>query len=186
MDDTRTELRDGLVPFSTAFERIYVSPDHLKSWVSGYIDGEGCFAVDIERHNTKGGYTRLCPSFSMVVRADDRMALYIVKRVIGLTTEVHVRDRGGRHVNPIAQMKCSKIDDLIRIVEHLDRYPLLAKKSAEYSVWREAVVMHVKPTVSRKSKRATLEMLREVLQKSKPFAALRGTELSIDYRSMNN
>jgi len=98
-------------------------------WLAGLIDGEGCFTIKAHARGTHA------PSFALKLRADELGTLTMIRRRTGIGTinreecEPHpmvrwvVQDRAG----------CQRLCDL------LDKYPLRAKKLADYWVWREAV-----------------------------------------------
>jgi len=100
-------------------------------YLSGLIDGEGCFRV--QRHE-RG--TCSC-TFSMKLRADDRSIAEKAKRWLGAGTIVDVKAEGASA--PCIRWAVQDKEGCQRLVDALDKYPLMAKKALDYAGWREAV-----------------------------------------------
>lgn len=100
-------------------------------WLSGLIDGEGCFTIKAHARGTHA------PMFRLKLRADDGG---IVRRIhksmgVGTITEHKAREGSAPQVSWDVQDKAG----CQRLVDLLDKYPLRAKKAVDYWTWREAV-----------------------------------------------
>lgn len=109
--------------------------DAFGNWFAGLVAGEGHFAIT---HHKGCDIYHL--RFCLKLRDDDAAVLLMVRRTL----------RVG-HVYRIAQSGRSKpqimfaVDDkaqLLSLVDLFDAYPLRAKKSRDYAIWR-AAVLHV-------------------------------------------
>ncbi len=112
-------------------------------WLSGFVDGEGCFRLAHckEKHDPtlfRSGFGE----FAIALRSDDRPILEQIQSFFGCG---YVRDRprfpardGG--VNPGVSFNVSRVRDLATIlVPHFEQYPLHAKKSRDFLIWRRGV-----------------------------------------------
>jgi len=104
----------------------------FRYWLTGFIDGEGCFRI----HKEKSGGYYAC-HFQLKLRADDYKILEKCRDYIGAGKLKEDRDRG-RSRPCIAWVIQSRSDCWI-LAEYLDKYSLRAKKRLEYKVWREAL-----------------------------------------------
>jgi hypothetical protein len=109
------------------------------NYVSGFIDGEGCFTIVIAKHKTKklGLDARL--HFQIEVRADDKSILEEIQETIGCGRIYDLSyERYGW--NPHAELKVSSFDDITgKLIPFLKRYPLRAKKRFSYQYFLQAV-----------------------------------------------
>jgi len=129
----------------------------IEPWyVTGFCDGEAAFT-----YSRASGVFNMY--FSLRQREDNRgiveeihkffdYAGYIYKdkgsqpaKNSGLTPPftnsrlAQTAERAGL-TKPSAYYRVSRIEDLIRIIEHFDRYPLQSKKIECYNIWKEMVL----------------------------------------------
>jgi hypothetical protein len=98
------------------------------AWLSGFADGEGCFLL----YRRDEGFV---PRFIIALRADDVSVLRAARDDLDAGNII-----GETH--PKASWVCIAKSDLLKIVAYFDRFPLRAKKSRDYAIWREAVVAY--------------------------------------------
>ena len=89
------------------------------AWLSGFIDGEGCF--------THTGGSR-SPKFKIGLHGDDREVLDSLQQEFG----GHVYERRTGHVD----WHVTRRSELAELVRYLTRFPLRAKKAAQFASWR--------------------------------------------------
>lgn len=118
-----------------------VDRDYFGAWLSGFVDGEGCF--QLHREKTGIGSCRLL----IKLRCDDLSILRDIQAYFGVGV-VSVRDpteyalKSHPGTNPQAHYAVARIGDHIRVViPHFVRFPLMAKKREAFEIWRQGVEM---------------------------------------------
>lgn len=114
--------------------------DGFGHWFAGFIDGEGCFTIDRAK-DARTGYEYFRCRVSIALRDDDRGALEAVVSRTGLgSLSFRPSRRTGDGVSAgQAAWYVSGRHQASTLVSILDRFPLRAKKAADYKIWREAV-----------------------------------------------
>lgn len=104
-------------------------------WLSGFSDGEGCFRLRLCRML---GFS-VSASFAIAVRDDDLPVIKLILRYFQVGT---IRNgEAYRKSKPICTFSVNNLHDLIKVVEHFDKFPLRAKKKKDYRIWREGVLL---------------------------------------------
>lgn len=104
----------------------------IKSYLSGYADGEGCFCVSInksERH--KFGW-ELRPSFSVSQNGDRAQVLEMLQHHFGCGT---IRpDRSDKTL----KFEIRSVEELVeRVIPHFEEYPLISGKQHDFELFAE-------------------------------------------------
>lgn len=142
----------------------------LNPWyITGFVEGEGCFAITISKHKTKklGLDARL--SFEIELRGDDRPILEMIKdkfecghiydlnyKRYGWMPHVKYHVRGMKPINEV-------------IIPFFKRYPLCGKKSKDFGLFCKATEIFNKKEHLTKEGIVKLEMLRKFMNKKRPF-----------------
>lgn len=123
-----------LVPFPDSIDRTYFG-----AWLSGFTDGEGCFSLRWSRYKDgRNQSPRAC--FSICLRADDQATLSLIQSYLGCGTFKFTGDSPERR--PHVRLQISRISDLHnKVVSHFERFPLIAKKSHDFTIWKQAVAI---------------------------------------------
>lgn len=114
--------------------------DAFGHWLAGFVDGEGHFGMSRRGPN---GTCYTC-HFALVVRADDSKIIDEIHRSLGVGRVYRYKfiRRYDTHANnPRCELHVTKKAEVRKLVDVFDRYPLRAKKSRDYRIWREAVVL---------------------------------------------
>lgn len=132
-------------------------------WFAGFVDGEGCFGI----HRGKARYgSAFHPELSIALRADDLAILEQIQAAFGGGLSIS-RPPGAA---PLAKVCIGSKRDLPRLVEYFDRFPLRAKKAADYVLWRRAVLLYCSAGGGRKQGAGDeLEALRDALMGSRRY-----------------
>jgi hypothetical protein len=103
------------------------SREFLSAYVTGYVDGEGCFTVSISpRAKLLVGW-EVRPSLSVSQNGDRAEVLHLVQRLFGCGS---IRpDRSDRTL----KWETRRLEDLLdRVIPHFEHYPLLSGKNADF------------------------------------------------------
>lgn len=102
----------------------------LPSYISGYVDGEGCFTVSISPRTTLSVGWEVRPSLSVSQNSDRSQVLFLIQGYFGCG---NLRpDRSDRtlkwEVRSLALLRK-------RIIPHFHRYPLLSSKDGDFQLF---------------------------------------------------
>ena len=103
------------------------SREYLSAYISGYVDGEGCFMVSISPRATLLVGWEIRPSMSVSQNGDRAEVLHLLQSFFGCGS---LRpDRSDKTV----KWETRRLDDLVgRVVPHFERYPLLSGKQGDF------------------------------------------------------
>jgi hypothetical protein len=102
----------------------------VPSYISGYVDGEGCFTVSISPRPTILVGWEVRPSLSVSQNSDRSEVLLLIQHYFGCGT---IRtDRSDRTL----KWEVRSLPLLLaRIIPHFDRYPLLSSKRGDFDLF---------------------------------------------------
>jgi len=104
-------------------------------WVTGFVDGEGCFHVGINEHSDmKTGY-QVLPEFTVVQHERDVQLLFALKAYFGCGV---VRSN---HGDRMAFRVRGKEHLLQYVVPFFVKHPLRSKKRVDFEKFRTVVLM---------------------------------------------
>ena len=104
----------------------------LASYISGFVDGEGCFCVSFSPRASLKAKWEIRPSFSVSQNGDRAEVLVEMQKYFGCGT-----------IRPDSSDKTLKyevrsINDLwSKIIPHFDQYPLLSQKKVSFQLFRK-------------------------------------------------
>ena len=104
-------------------------------WVTGFVDGEGCFHVGINEHSDMKTGFQVLPEFTVVQHERDVQLLFALKAFFGCGVvrsnhgdRMAFRVRGQEHL-------------LQRIVPFFEEHPLKSKKRVDFEKFRSILRM---------------------------------------------
>ena len=136
----------------------------LDPWyVTGFTDGEGSFTFSRSS-------AQMALYFSIKLVASDRPLLEAIQQFFGVGTIYAVKARaptqaGGGATKSASLYRVTRHDELDRITDHFNAYPLQGKKAESYKIWRAMVV--IKRDFRGRNK-AALEELARALSATQP------------------
>lgn len=122
------------LPGSTVEDRQRLTlDDGFGHWLAGLLDGEGSFTL--QKNTSTVGTVLIRPRMKLTLRDDDRSIIEEIYARTGIGI-LHVVKTAG---NPQYGWTVSSVPDVVELVALLKRYPLRAKKAADFEVWARAV-----------------------------------------------
>jgi hypothetical protein len=108
--------------------------DLSPEWVVGFVDGEGCFHVSVNRHSEMTFGFQVLPEFVIVQHADDRNLLFALKRFFraGAVRSNH----GDRDC-----LRIRKLESLSEVCDFFLKHPLKSRKNVDFRKFRHIVLM---------------------------------------------
>ncbi len=108
-------------------------------WITGLIDGEGCFHVATRRQ--KSGKVIFRTHFKIEVAYTDIVMIRGIKRYCGcgkIYKINYINKPGRKYRSNSAAYWINKKTDLCKLIKHLSKYPLQSKKKKDYRLWLKA------------------------------------------------
>lgn len=123
----------GIKRYSCTSQALSTLPAcNINSWfITGFVDAEGCFFINIIKHPRckLGWYVQL--HFKITIHKKDINLLKNIKTSWGVGGINHLKESSCYTVN--------SLKDLLVIIGHFDKYPLITKKQADYLLFKRAV-----------------------------------------------
>ena len=104
-------------------------------WITGFVDGEGCFHVAINRNKEMTIGYQVLPEFTVVQHKRDVDILYALKKFFG--TGVVRKNNGDRMAFRVRNRKDLKD----HIVPFFKKYPLQSVKKNDYEIFCQVLNM---------------------------------------------
>jgi LAGLIDADG endonuclease len=103
------------------------SREFLSAYISGYVDGEGCFTVSISPRSTLRVGWEVRPSFSVSQNGDRAAVLHALHAYFGCGS---IRpDRSDKTL----KWETRRLDDILeRVVPHFTKWPLMSGKRQDF------------------------------------------------------
>jgi hypothetical protein len=107
----------------------------IEGWITGFVDGEGCFSVTLQRNlSSKLGW-QVFPEFVVTQGAKSLTALRFLRDHFGCGT-IHINNRKDNHKEPIYRFCVRSIRDLSeRIIPFFEANPLRTAKADSFRVF---------------------------------------------------
>jgi len=120
-------------------------------YVTGFVDGEGCFCVSFSpKRSFKTGW-EVRPSFSLSQDKKSRDILFKLKEFFGCG-EIRPSKRDNTY-----KYEVRSLDNLIeKIIPHFEKYPLQTSKRKDYIIFKKVVFL------MREKKHLSVEGIKEI------------------------
>ena len=109
-----------------------IAMDLDPNWVVGFVDGEGCFHVSLNKHDEMTTGFQVLPEFVVVQHERDVQLLHSMKRFF--RGGVVRRNHGDRFC-----LRIRKFDLLVECCEFFVQYPLRSKKAVDFAMFRRVI-----------------------------------------------
>jgi len=145
--------------------------DAFGHWLSGFVDGEGCFGIYCYKQGKKGKFDPgfLSFEFSIQLREDDLAVLESIQKFFGVGSIVKgsrekLRKQGRKNARDQRKYTCRRIEDLWQvIVPHFERYPLRSKKANDFLLWKKALELQLESIRVRGNKNVPIHLSDEAI-----------------------
>ena len=104
-------------------------------WITGFVDGEGCFHVGINPHHEMTARFQVLPEFTVVQHKRDVQVLHALKDYFGCGV---VRTN---HGDRMAYRVRSKSHLLEHIIPFFVKHPLKTRKNVDFKKFRRILLM---------------------------------------------
>lgn len=102
-------------------------------WISGFVDGEGCFTIKISKNEQYRVGWFIQPCFLIQLHFRDKYLLLQIKSFFENTGTVWINSS-----NVYYQVR--NINEIIKvIIPHFDKYPLISKKQSDFLLFKNIV-----------------------------------------------
>ena len=104
-------------------------------WVTGFVDGEGCFFVGLNEHSDMKTGVQVLPEFTVVQHERDVQLLFALKEFFGCgVVRVNHGDRMAYRVRSVKHL-------LEHIVPFFVKHPLKTKKNVDFQKFRDVLLL---------------------------------------------
>lgn len=103
-------------------------------YITGFADGEGCFSISIYKDSRMLTGWQVKPVFKISLHKRDRALLESIQKSLGV-------GKIYKHGIDSLDYRVSSLKNIRVVINHLDRYPLITKKLADYILFKQAVDM---------------------------------------------
>ena len=131
-------------------------------WVSGFVDGEGCFHVSINKVPKMSIGWQVLPEFRVVQHERDERVLNELRRFFNAGKVVV--NHGTRK-----ELRIRKISELKQVISFFEQYPLQTKKRKDFEIFKKILeLMEQKEHLTVKGLTKIANLCWEMNRKVKP------------------
>lgn len=109
--------------------------ERLKSWIAGFVDGEGCFHVAINAQPRMTLGSQVLPEFRVVQHERDAETLSRIKETLGCGRVVRNRNNSGNCL----ELRVRGTQDLNKVVQFFRQYPLQTTKRHNFEKFAQVI-----------------------------------------------
>lgn len=160
-DYTELELKK-ILENNNNFKDKHIKPTYVPNiepldpnWVNGFIAGDGSFYISTVKKNE---YCLFTPFLAITLLVRDKLLIEKIKEFFSGVGSVYIEKN-----NLTVQWKVFKLDQILTIVSHFEKYPLLGFKLYNYNIWLEIVnIINKKNHLSAEGQTKILELLKNL------------------------
>jgi hypothetical protein len=146
-------------------------------WIVGFVDGEGCFHLDVHMNQTCSWKIQVQPEFIVVQNKVDEQVLYALKKYFKCgSVSINRQDRTGIRM----MYRVKNVNDLNdKILPFFEKHQLKTKKNVEFKRFRE-IVHKMKANYHTQSLEQFLEVMKlgeDLRVRSEPSKGYRSKQL---------
>ena len=127
----------------------------LESYVTGFVDGEGCFTVSFSKRAKLKTGLEVRPSFSISQNRRSRAILEEIQKYFGCG---FVRFSRGDQTYKYEVRSISELKE--KVIPHFEKYPLKTSKKQDFIIFKQIVELVLQ------NKHRNRDYLKEIIEKS--------------------
>ena len=105
-------------------------------WIVGFVDGEGCFHISINRIPEMTLGWQVLPEFRIVQHEKDAAVLHKIKDYFGFgEVTINCSDHHGTRMN----FRVRGLENLNKVVKFFKKYPLITSKRKNFEIFSEVI-----------------------------------------------
>lgn len=138
-------------------------------YITGFSEGEGCFAILLTKHKTKKTKRDANLCFEIELRIDDKPILELIQKRLncGRIVELHYDRYGWK---PHVKFTVRKQSDIFfKVIPFFKQYPLRGKKGKDFLLFCQAAELFKKKEHLTETGIAKLLKLREFMNERRPM-----------------
>lgn len=108
-------------------------PTENPGWITGFVDGEGSFGIQLVRSSSTRLGWAVGLTFSIGLHLKDRIVLEHIRTYFGVGDISCSSD--------VVRFRIRTIDGSNVIIKHFDKHPLITQKLYDYLLWRQVLIM---------------------------------------------
>lgn len=140
----------------------------FKGFISGFIDGEGSFGIQVSKYETNlvGWSVKLF--FHIVIHKKDQVLLENIQKSLGIGKIYALR-------KDYIHYSINNMSDLKVLIDHLECYPLMTQKFGDYGIFKQVYNLVLN------KEHLTLEGLRKIIALKASFNLGLSEKLKLDF-----
>ena len=147
-------------------------------WISGFVDGEGCFHVGIHKISKMTLKWQVLPEFRIVQHKKNIKILEKIKYVFGFG--IITKNHGDRY-----ELRVRKLQDLNKIVEFFKNNSLQTTKKDDFKLFSQVInLMNKKEHLNKRGLRKIAEISYKMNRQIKPKYLKSSETIRPTYESM--
>lgn len=103
----------------------------LPWWTTGFVDAEGCFRISIRKNKKLKTDWSVSLIFQIGLHDRDQTVLELIKSSLGV-------GKIYKHSKDMIQLRVESVNDLLVIINHFNKYPLITQKRADFELFKQA------------------------------------------------
>lgn len=103
-------------------------------FIKGFTDGEGSFSISVRDIDKDTKRTRVLYVFSIILHKKDDGILRSIQSTLGIG-KIYQHGKQG------VQYRVESKKELLILIEHFDKYPLITKKGKDYLCFKKGVYL---------------------------------------------
>ena len=103
-------------------------------WIAGFVDGEGCFHVAINRNCKMVTGYQVLPEVRIVQHMKDVQILHRIRETLEMG--VVRKNNGDRY-----EVRIRKLSELNKLIAFFEKYPLQTKKRRDFDLFKRVILL---------------------------------------------